>query len=359
MTYEYQTGQPSSTDGSRTDAAKDAARDTAHTAKEQVGTVAQSAKESGQHLAQQAKQQAGQVTGEAKQQASQLLGQGREQLASEASNQQQKVAGGLRSLSQELGAMSGAAQEPGVATDLVQQLGSRVDAVAEWIESREPGDLVQELKTFARNRPGTFLAIAAGAGLLAGRLTRGVKEVASDESDEQAASASSFAATGEVPVRTSAYGTVQDTYADGAAAAPSTSTYGTGAVYGETTYGESTYSDGLGTAAGSPTYGVEGTGDTAVYPEGSSQFADPYGTGATTSDYADTTAYGEQDTYGTGTQNPPSGEGQYSTGSAGYGQTGYAEDVDNPGMFGGGTGEVPEREAELPWRPVNDEEGQR
>jgi hypothetical protein len=36
------------------------------------------------------------------------------------------------------------------------------------------------MQSFARRRPGVFLALAAGAGLMAGRLTRGMKAASKD-----------------------------------------------------------------------------------------------------------------------------------------------------------------------------------
>jgi hypothetical protein len=39
---------------------------------------------------------------------------------------------------------------------------------------------VDEVQSFARRRPGVFLALAAAAGLVAGRLTRGIKAASSD-----------------------------------------------------------------------------------------------------------------------------------------------------------------------------------
>ncbi|MDT0165827.1 hypothetical protein Q9R32_09680 [Actinotalea sp. AC32] len=361
MTYDYQTGQPygsgtGGTDGSRTDAAKEAARDTASTAKEQAAGVAHSAKESGQHLAHEAKSQAKEVGREAGQQARQLVDSGRRQLTDEASSQQQKLAGGLRTFGEELQTMAGASEQPGLATDVARQISDRVDTLAEWLEQREPGDLLQEVKTFARNRPGTFLAIAAGAGLLAGRLTRGVKDASSDGPTGEVAVRSDYATptgygtegyaaeaaglagtTGAAPARTSAFG---------AAAAPTTSTYGTGAVYGESgTYGTAHGEDALGTAGGDPTAGVEGGTGTAVYPDGAGT-TDPYGTGTTSADDTATQVYGQGSygAYGAGTQDPPSGEGQYTSGTVGYGV---------------GEGETPERESSNPWTPVSGEEEQR
>lgn len=359
MTYDYQTGQPSSTDGSRTDAAREAARETAHTAKDQASGVAHSAAQSGQHLAHEAKDQAKGVGREAGRQAKQLLGQGREQLTSEASTQQQKLASSIRSFGQELGSMAESSSEPGMATDLARQASQRLDEVAGFFENREPGELLGEVKRFAQERPGAFLALAAGAGLVAGRLTRGIKEVSSDESEARAVGtyettpaygAAGYGAEGVTgtygaPTRTSAYEAATGT--TGAAAAPTTSTYGTGAVYGE---GYAEGETGYGTATGDPTYGVQATpGTAATYPEGATS-DDPYGTG--TQDVG-TPAYGDTvaDTYGTGTQNPPSGAGQYAAGSAGYGDTYGNEDG---GIFGGGTGEVPEHEATRPWSPVDE-----
>jgi hypothetical protein len=64
--------------------------------------------------------------------------------------------------------------------DLVRQAADRSASVASWLEGRDPGSLLDEVKTFARQRPGTFLLLAAGAGILAGRLTRSLSEGAPD-----------------------------------------------------------------------------------------------------------------------------------------------------------------------------------
>ena len=52
--------------------------------------------------------------------------------------------------------------------------------MASWLENRDPGSLLEEVKSFARQRPGTFLLAAAGAGLLAGRLGRSLQAGAPD-----------------------------------------------------------------------------------------------------------------------------------------------------------------------------------
>ncbi|MGO4188138.1 hypothetical protein [Pseudarthrobacter sp. TAF60_1] len=147
--------------GSRTDAAKGEAAD-----------VARTAADSAQNVAETAKTEAANVASEAKANAKDLLYQARTDLTDQAGAQQQKVASGLRSMSDELHAMARASDQPGVASDLVRQAAERSSAVAAWLDGRDPGSLLNEVKSFARQRPGTFLLLAAGAGVLAGRLTR-------------------------------------------------------------------------------------------------------------------------------------------------------------------------------------------
>ena len=123
-----------------------------------------------------AKSEAGNVAHEVKVNARQLLTQTKGELADQAQVQQQRVAEGLRSISDELRNMANSSQNGGVATDLVQQAAHRSSSVAQWLEGRDPGSLVEELKGFARRKPGAFLMIAAGAGILAGRLGRGMAD---------------------------------------------------------------------------------------------------------------------------------------------------------------------------------------
>jgi hypothetical protein len=156
-------------------------------AKEQASSVAGSAGEAGQHVASVAKEQASQVAAETRDQARNVLGQARIELTQQASDQQERVVGGLRSLGTELGSMAERSEQPGVATDLARQASSKVHEVAEWLEGRDPSSLLDEMRTFARQRPGTFLALALGAGVAVGRVTRGLK----DESSTSAGTGSS------------------------------------------------------------------------------------------------------------------------------------------------------------------------
>ena len=150
-------------------------------AKEQAAAVGQGAAQAGQQVASVAKDQVQNVAAEAGFQAKDLLGQARSELTEQAGAQQKRLVETLRSLGDELESMGHHAQEPGMATDLVKQASGRAHDAASWLDSREPGSLVSELQSFARQRPGAFLALAAAAGLAAGRLGRGVKDASSND----------------------------------------------------------------------------------------------------------------------------------------------------------------------------------
>jgi uncharacterized protein YjbJ (UPF0337 family) len=149
-------------------------------AKDRAGAVKDTAKDAAANVAGTAKEQAGQVAGEAKAQAKDLLSQGRNELNDQARSQQQRAAGSLHALAGQLHDMSANASEPGLAQDLTRQAAGHAATLASWLEDREPGDLLDEVRDYARRRPGTFLALCAGAGVLAGRLGRGLQADASD-----------------------------------------------------------------------------------------------------------------------------------------------------------------------------------
>ncbi|MFC5929788.1 hypothetical protein D6T64_02435 [Cryobacterium melibiosiphilum] len=145
--------------------------------REQAARVGDEAAQAGHRVADVSKDQASRVASEAKKQASDVLSEARTQLSDQAAHQQARVASGLRSISEELTEMTRStdnADGGGVANDLVQQAAQRAGSVASWLDARDPGSLLQEVRAFARRKPGTFIAIAATAGVLAGRLTRGV-----------------------------------------------------------------------------------------------------------------------------------------------------------------------------------------
>ena len=150
-------------------------------AKEQAAQLGQGAADAGQHVVGVASDQASNVVAEASNQAKDLLSQARSELTDQAAVQQDRLAASLRALGDELESMGHHSEQPGVATDLVKQASTRAHDVASWLDSREPGHVVHDVQDFARRSPAAFLAIAAGAGLLAGRMGRGVKDAGSGD----------------------------------------------------------------------------------------------------------------------------------------------------------------------------------
>jgi hypothetical protein len=162
---------------------------TSDTAKQQAGQVAQDARESGKHVADTAVDESRQVLAEGRRQVKDLAAEARLQVDEQSRTQKDKATASLRDLADELVAIgSGNGGQSGLATDLAGQAATRVHDVAGWLESRNPGELIDELRGVARRHPGTFLLGALTAGVLAGRLTRGaVDDSRSDDPSDPGA----------------------------------------------------------------------------------------------------------------------------------------------------------------------------
>ena len=143
-------------------------------ARDEAVNVGNSAREAGSHVAQSATDQARQVVSETRAQAGDLLGEAKGQVRHQASTQQHQAARQLRAVAGELSEMAAKGGQSGPATKLAQEAAQRVRGVASWLDRREPGDLLDGVRDFARRHPGQFLAGAAVAGVVAGRLTRGL-----------------------------------------------------------------------------------------------------------------------------------------------------------------------------------------
>ncbi|WP_309131121.1 hypothetical protein [Brevibacterium sp.] len=164
----------------------------ADVAKGEAQQVGQEGAAAGRHVADTAKGEARNVAEEAKGQAQSLMHTLQHDLNEQAGTQQKRAAEGLKSVSEELRSMADNSEQNGIATQWVQEAASRLGSVAGWLDDRDPSSVLEETKRFARNRPGTFLAIAAGAGLVAGRLARSLKE----NSSGSGSSSSSNSSTG-------------------------------------------------------------------------------------------------------------------------------------------------------------------
>ncbi|MBO0608905.1 hypothetical protein [Myceligenerans salitolerans] len=174
--------------------------------RERVTDTAAQAADAGRSIADDAKDKAREVAHEASEQAHGLLDRTRSELSSQAQSQRQWAVDSLHAMEDELGRMASASRDPGYATDLVRRAGDATGQAARWLEDREPGAILGEVEDFARRRPGMFIALSAGAGLLVGRFLRGMKDAngSSDSASDRPAAAGAPATRGEAQARRAA-----------------------------------------------------------------------------------------------------------------------------------------------------------
>jgi gas vesicle protein len=165
--------------------AKERAQQTKGAAKDAAADVKDTAKDAGAKVASTGKDQASRVAKDALGQARDLYGQATSQLSEQAGTQQQKAAGTLHTFADDLGEM-GNQGGSGLASELVQSLETRARGVAEWLEDRQPEDVLDEVKRFAAQRPGLFIGLAAVTGIVAARLTKALVAEAKESSEAEA-----------------------------------------------------------------------------------------------------------------------------------------------------------------------------
>ncbi|TCC47456.1 hypothetical protein E0H75_21980 [Kribbella capetownensis] len=161
----------SHTTNHRMDADRPPTEAVAETARDEAGQLKETSADAARQVAGTVKEKASDVTSDARDQTRRLVGQTRDELVGQASQQKERAANGLRSVSDELRGMAEHGQS-GLAAQLVRHGADFTDQAADFLQRREPGDLLDEVRGFARRKPGTFLLVAAAAGVVAGRLTR-------------------------------------------------------------------------------------------------------------------------------------------------------------------------------------------
>jgi ElaB/YqjD/DUF883 family membrane-anchored ribosome-binding protein len=165
-------------------------------ARERASQTASHAADAGRDVAHEAKERAGDVAHEATDRAKDLWSEAQGQASSQAAHQQGRLAEGLRHFGSELDEMSRTSEDPGYASQAASRGAQAAGQLADWFEQREPGDVLHEVEDFARRRPGAFIAIAAGAGLVVGRLLRGAKEAKDEGEPGEGSTSATTPATG-------------------------------------------------------------------------------------------------------------------------------------------------------------------
>lgn len=146
--------------------------------KEQAQQAASTAAGEGKHVAGVAAEQASNVVGEARSQVQNLMQQAGQEVETQSRQQKDRLAGEMRTFSSDLEQMASQGGD-GMAGQLTREVAERTRSLSTHLEQREPRDLLEDVRDFARRRPGTFLLGALAAGVVAGRLARGAKDAQS------------------------------------------------------------------------------------------------------------------------------------------------------------------------------------
>lgn len=148
---------------------------TDQSARERAQDAAGTAAEEGRHVAGTAKDEAQRVASEAASQARSVVGDALGQVSEQSAAQKDRLASTLRTLGEDLDSMAGRGT-PGLAADLARQASEQARSLGTHLEGREPSELLDDVRRFARQRPGTFLLGALAAGVVVGRLVRGTAD---------------------------------------------------------------------------------------------------------------------------------------------------------------------------------------
>jgi hypothetical protein len=145
-------------------------------AKEKAQQAAGTASQEGQRVAGVAKGEIKNVAGEAQYQLRGLLDQATSQVDEQSREQKGRLAETVRTFGNDLRGMTESQDgNGGLAAQLVQQVADQAQGLASHLESREPSELLEDARRFARRRPGAFLLGALAAGVVVGRVARGAK----------------------------------------------------------------------------------------------------------------------------------------------------------------------------------------
>ncbi len=140
-----------------------------------VSAAVDTARREASKVTETAKDQVGQVADEAGRQARNLIDETRAQLRSQAQEQADRISVTLSDLANQLRGMADNAPDPSSSVaSLVGDGASRLEDFATRLQSGGLDTVVEDLKAMARRRPGAFLAGAAAAGVVVGRIFRNV-----------------------------------------------------------------------------------------------------------------------------------------------------------------------------------------
>jgi hypothetical protein len=216
--------------------------------------LAQSAKDSSTQVAQTVKEEAANVAGEVKSQVRSLAGEARDQVGGRIEQQKSTAVSALRTSADELHSLTSDGGHSRLTSELTRRAAEQAHSIADYLDAKGPSDILDDVRSFARRKPGMFLLAAGLAGVVVGRVVRGTVAASSPSDSPRQLSTSG------------GYGT-------NTGIAPG---YSTTPGYTEPVYTEPAYTEPL---AGEPATGYEGTYSTGTTYAGSTYGTDPYRNG--------------------------------------------------------------------------------
>ncbi|WP_052460009.1 hypothetical protein [Tessaracoccus massiliensis] len=149
-----------------------------------AGDVKDTAVDAGRDVLDTAKAEAAQVADEAKHQGRRLLDESVGELRSQAGTLQAKLADTVDAFAEELGVLSANTESDGPLTHFAGDAHDWGRKASTWLRDNEPDQVLTSVRRYAARNPWTFLAIAAGAGLIAGRVARSLRDANADDAPQ-------------------------------------------------------------------------------------------------------------------------------------------------------------------------------
>jgi vacuolar-type H+-ATPase subunit H len=165
------------------------------TARDEAGQLKDTSAEAARQVAESVKDKASEVTSDVREQTRRLASQTRDELVGQAGQQKARAADSLRAVGDELRGMAQHGQS-GLGAQLASHGADFTSQAADFLQQHEPGELLDEVRRFARRKPGTFLLVAAAAGVVAGRLTRALAAGGTDTPGSTRSPGNSVSANG-------------------------------------------------------------------------------------------------------------------------------------------------------------------
>jgi hypothetical protein len=182
-----------------TDSGAGTSSTTKETAKETAAQATTSAKQVASEVTDTAKQQGRQVAGEVGAQARSVVADVRQTVAGQVRTGHGAATDQVRKFADDLGGLNGGDSDT-PAGRIVQQLSQTGHRAADYLQDRGPEGLLDDVQSFARRKPGTFLLAAAAAGFVIGRLGRStVKAARADNTPTTGAPRATFVEQTYVP----------------------------------------------------------------------------------------------------------------------------------------------------------------